>query len=124
MDKWNAMISAQGGDPKVELPKAKFEHVVTATETGVLSKLDALSVGIASWRLGAGRARKEDPVQFGAGIVLNKVQGESVTKGEPLLTLYTDNEARFDRAMESLEGGIEIGATATERKLLLGHIQG
>ena len=124
MDKWNDMISAQGGDPKAELPKAKFEHVVTATETGVLSKLDALSVGIASWRLGAGRARKEDPVQFGAGIVLNKVQGESVTKGEPLLTLYTDDEARFDRAMESLEGGIEIGASATERKLLLGHIQG
>ncbi len=124
MDKWNAMISAQGGDPKAELPKAKFEHVVTATETGVLSKLDALSVGIASWRLGAGRARKEDPVQFGAGIVLNKVQGESITKGEPLLTLYTDDEARFDRAMESLEGGIEIGASAPERKLLLGHIQG
>lgn len=124
MDKWNAMISAQGGDPKAELPKAKFEHVVTATETGVLSKLDALSVGIASWRLGAGRARKEDPVQFGAGIVLNKVQGESVTKGEPLLTLYTDNEERFDRAMESLEGGIEIGATAPERELLLGHIKG
>ncbi len=124
MDKWNAMITAQGGDPKAELPKAKFEHVVTATETGVLSKLDALSVGIASWRLGAGRARKEDPVQFGAGIVLNKVQGESVTKGEPLLTLYTDNEERFDRAMEALEGGIEIGATAPERKLLLGHIQG
>lgn len=124
MDKWNAMISAQGGDPRAELPKAKFEHVVTATDSGVLSKLDALSVGIASWRLGAGRARKEDPVQFGAGIVLNKVQGESVTKGEALLTLYTDDEARFERAMESLEGGIEIGAEAAERKLLLGHIQG
>ena len=124
MDKWNAMISAQGGDPKAALPKAKFEHVVTASETGVLSKLDALSVGVASWRLGAGRARKEDPVQFGAGIVLNKVQGESVTKGEPLLTLYTDDETRFERAMESLESGIEIGATASERELLLGHIQG
>ncbi len=124
MDKWNAMIAAQGGDPKAELPKAKFEHVVTAAETGVISKLDALSVGIASWRLGAGRARKEDPVQFGAGIVLNKVQGESVTKGEPLLTLYTDDEERFTRAIESLEGGIEIGATAPERKLLLGQIRG
>lgn len=124
MDKWNDMISAQGGDPKAALPKAKFEHVVTAAETGVLSKLDALSVGVASWRLGAGRARKEDPVQFGAGVILNKVQGESVTKGEPLLTLYTDNEERFDRAMEALEGGIEIGTSASERKLLLGHIQG
>ncbi len=124
MDKWNSMIAAQGGDPKAELPKAKFSHEVLATESGVLSKLDALSVGVASWRLGAGRARKEDPVQFGAGITLNKVQGEVVTKGEPLLTLYTDDEARFERAMESLESGIEIGATAPERKLLLGHIQG
>jgi thymidine phosphorylase len=124
MDKWNDMISAQGGDPKAELPKAKFSHVVNATETGVISKLDALSVGVASWRLGAGRARKEDPVQFGAGIVLNKVQGEAVTAGEPLLTLYTDDEERFARAMESLEGGIEIGLSAVERKLLLGRIEG
>ena len=124
MDKWNDMISAQGGDPKAVLPKAKFEHVITATEAGVVSKLDALSVGIASWRLGAGRARKEDPVQFGAGIVLNKVQGERVAKGEALMTLHTDNEERFDRAMEALEGGFEIGVTAPERKLLLGQIQG
>ena len=124
MDKWNAMISAQGGDPKAELPKAKFSHLVTADSTGVLSKLDALAVGVASWRLGAGRARKEDPVQFGAGIVLNKVQGESVTAGEPLMTLYTDNEERFTRAMESLDGGIEIGSSATDRKLLLGRVEG
>mgnify|MGYP000517648431 FL=1 len=124
MDKWNDMISAQGGDPKASLPKAKFEHVVTASDSGVISKLDALSVGIASWRLGAGRARKEDPVQFGAGIVLNKVQGETVAKGEPLMTLYTDDEERFARAMESVEGGIEIGATASPRKLLLDQIRG
>ena len=124
MDKWNAMISAQGGDPKAELPKAKFSHVVTADSTGVLSKLDALAVGVASWRLGAGRARKEDPVQFGAGIVLNKVQGESVTAGETLMTLYTDDEERFTRAMESLDGGIEIGSSAAERKLLLGRVEG
>jgi thymidine phosphorylase len=124
MDKWHAMISAQGGDPKAELPKAKFSHVVNAELTGVLTKLDALAVGVASWRLGAGRARKEDPVQFGAGIVLNKVQGESVTAGEPLMTLFTDNEERFDRAMESLSGGIEIGDSATERKLLLGRVEG
>jgi len=124
MDKWHAMISAQGGDPKAELPKAKFSHVVIAESTGVLTKLDALAVGVASWRLGAGRARKEDPVQFGAGIVLNKVQGESVTAGEPLMTLFTDNEERFDRAMESLSGGIEIGDSAAERRLLLGRVEG
>lgn len=124
MDKWNQMISAQGGDPKAQLPRAKFEHVVYAEDSGVLSKLDALSLGIASWRLGAGRARKEDPVQFGAGIVLNKVQGDSVTKGEPLMTLYTDNEDRFERALEALSGGIEFGNEATPRKLLLDQIKG
>jgi thymidine phosphorylase len=94
MDKWNQMISAQGGDPKAELPKAKFSHTLLAEETGSITKLDALAAGIASWRLGAGRARKEDPVQAGAGIILHKVQGESITKGEPLLTLYTDEESR------------------------------
>jgi thymidine phosphorylase len=123
MDKWNQMIAAQGGDPKAELPKAKFSHTINATETGSITKLDALAAGIASWRLGAGRARKEDPVQFGAGIVLHKVQGESVTAGEPLMTLYTDEEARFERALEALEGEIQIGSHATERKLLLDRIQ-
>ena len=124
MDKWNQMISAQGGDPKAELPKAKFSHTLVAEETGYITKLDALAAGIASWRLGAGRARKEDPVQAGAGIVLHKVQGESVAKGEPLLTLYTDDEPRFERALESLSGEIVIGAEATPRQLLLDRIQG
>lgn len=124
MDKWNQMISAQGGDPTAELPKAKFSHTLVAEETGYITKLDALAAGIASWRLGAGRARKEDPVQAGAGIVLHKVQGESVAKGEPLLTLYTDDEPRFERALESLSGEIVIGAEATPRQLLLDRIQG
>ena len=124
MDKWNDMISAQGGDPKAELPKAKFSHTVLAEEEGSITKLDALAAGIASWRLGAGRARKEDPVQAGAGIVLHKVQGDSVNKGEPLLTLYTDEEARFERALESLAGEIVIGSEAKPRQLLLDRIQG
>ena len=124
MDKWNQMISAQGGDPKAELPKAKFSHTVLAEETGSIEKLDALAAGIASWRLGAGRARKEDPVQAGAGIVLHKVQGESVVKGEPLLTLFTDEEPRFERALESLSGEIVIGSEAKPRQLLLDRIQG
>jgi thymidine phosphorylase len=124
MDKWNQMISAQGGDPKAELPKAKFSHTVLAEESGSIEKLDALAAGIASWRLGAGRARKEDPVQAGAGIVLHKVQGESVVKGEPLLTLYTDEEARFERGLESLSGEVVIGSEAKPRQLLLDRIQG
>jgi thymidine phosphorylase len=108
MDKWNEMISAQHGDPKAALPRAKHEHVITASETGYLTELDALAVGTASWRLGAGRARKEDPVQFGAGIVLHAKRGDQVTKGAPLMTLYTDTPERFERALDALSTGIKI----------------
>ena len=124
MDKWVQMVSAQGGDAKAELPKAKHQQVVYATDSGYLNKLDALAVGTASWRLGAGRARKEDPVQFGAGVILHAKRGEKVTKGEPLLTLFTDEENRFTRAIEALEGGIEIGAeSADQPALILDRIQ-
>jgi len=111
MDKWNEMISAQHGDPKAALPVAKHQHVITASETGYLNELDALAVGTASWRLGAGRARKEDPVQFGAGIVLHAKRGDQVTQGEPLMTLYTDTPERFERALDALSTGIRIEAT-------------
>lgn len=124
MDKWVQMISAQGGDPKAPLPKAKHEQVVYATDTGFLNKLDALAVGTASWRLGAGRARKEDPVQFGAGVILHAKRGEAVTKGEPLLTLFTDEESRFARALEALDGGIEISAIDEKQpEIILDRIQ-
>ncbi len=124
MDKWVQMVSAQGGDANAELPKAKHQQVVYATDSGYLNKLDALAVGTASWRLGAGRARKEDPVQFGAGVILHAKRGEKVTKGEPLLTLFTDEENRFTRAIEALEGGIEIGAeSADQPALILDRIQ-
>jgi len=124
MDKWIEMISAQGGDPKAELPKAKHEHVVYASATGYLNKLDALAVGTASWRLGAGRARKEDPVQFGAGVLLHAKRGDQVSEGAPLLTLFTDEDGRFERALEALEGGIEIGSTSIEQpNLILDRIQ-
>jgi len=114
MDKWNEMISAQHGDPKATLPTAKHEHVITASETGYLNELDALAVGTASWRLGAGRARKEDPVQFGSGIVLHAKRGTQVTKGAPLMTLYTDTPERFERALDALSAGIKIEATKSE----------
>jgi len=124
MDKWNEMIKAQHGDPQAELPKAKHEHVITATSTGYLNELDALAVGTASWRLGAGRARKEDPVQFGAGIVLHAKRGDKVTAGEPLMTLYTDTPERFERALDALSTGITIEETksSTPTPLILDRI--
>ena len=126
MDKWRQMISAQGGDPDAALPTASEHHVVLAPEDGVLTQLDALQVGTASWRLGAGRARKEDPVQFGAGITLHAQLGSSVKAGQPLMTLHTDEADRFERAMEALEGSfkIEAAAIAAPRKILLDRIDG
>jgi thymidine phosphorylase len=108
MDVWNRMIAAQGGDPSAPLPVSKHQDVVYAEADGVLVTLDALSVGVASWRLGAGRARKEDPVQAGAGIRLHAKPGEVVRRGQPLMTLLSDDEERFARARESLEGGVII----------------
>ena len=108
MDKWNEMIRAQHGDPTAKLQVAKHEHTILAESSGFVNELDALAVGTASWRLGAGRARKEDPVQFGAGIILHAKRGEKIEKGAPLLTLYTDESERFDRAVEALSGGIKI----------------
>jgi thymidine phosphorylase len=108
MDVWRSMVSAQGGDPDAALPQARESHVVAAPATGVLTRLDALAVGMAAWRLGAGRARKEDPVQAGAGVVWHARPGERVTEGSPLFTLLTDDESRFGRALESLDGGYDV----------------
>jgi thymidine phosphorylase len=108
MDKWNEMIRAQHGDPMAKLQVAKQEHTILAESSGFVNELDALAVGTGSWRLGAGRARKEDPVQFGAGIILHAKRGEKIERGAPLMTLYTDEPERFDRAVEALSGGIKI----------------
>ncbi|GAB48551.1 thymidine phosphorylase [Mobilicoccus pelagius] len=114
MDTWRAMIRAQGGDPDAALPSAAHTQDVLAEADGVLTELDALSVGVASWRLGAGRARKEDPVQAGAGIEIHVEPGEKVVKGQPLMTLHTDTPELFDRALESLQGGCTVDADAAE----------
>lgn len=123
MDKWRQMISAQGGNPDAELPKAKHSHQILATESGFVSRLDALEVGVASWRLGAGRERKEDAVQFGAGVVLNVQIGSRIEAGQPLMTLFTDTEEKFDRAIELASGAVEISnSSVAQRKLILGRI--
>ncbi|MDO4685402.1 MAG: thymidine phosphorylase [Corynebacterium sp.] len=108
MDIWKRMIRAQGGDPDAPLPKASHTHEVFAESDGYLSELDALAVGVASWRLGAGRARKEDPVQAGAGIEIHTAVGEKVSEGQKLFTLHTDTPERFERALDSLLPGVRI----------------
>jgi thymidine phosphorylase len=125
MDVWRRMIGAQGGDPDAALPVARETHLVTAPASGVLTRLDAMAVGLAAWRLGAGRASQGDAVQAGAGVELHARPGDPVSEGQPLLTLHTDEPDRFDRALASLEGGYDIapaGSPYEPRPLVLDRI--
>ena len=109
LERYRAMIAAQGGDPDAPLPRAAHAQVVTAPAVGWLRRLDARSVGVAAWRLGAGRARKEDPVSPAAGVLCLAKPGEQVELGQPILELRADDESRLARAMEALAEAMEIG---------------
>ncbi|GLU47832.1 thymidine phosphorylase [Nocardiopsis ansamitocini] len=123
MDSWRRMVAAQGGDPDAPLPVAARTREVLASGSGVLSRLDAHAVGVAAWRLGAGRARKEDPVSAGAGITLHVKPGEEVRAGDPLFTLHSDDPDRFERAEESLAGSYTIGGAYTPRPLVIERVE-
>jgi thymidine phosphorylase len=109
MDIWRTMISSQGGDPDAKLPVAKENTVVRADKDGTILSRDAMKVGMAAWRLGAGRSRQGESVQAGAGIEIHAKPGEVIKAGSPLYTLHTDVAATFARALESLENSVEIG---------------
>ncbi len=112
LEVWRAMIRGQGGDPDAPLPRARHQQVIAAPRSGVLTRLDAYAVGVAAWRLGAGRARQGDPVQAAAGVRWHAGAGEEVAAGQPLFTLLTDTPERFARAEQALAGGWEIGEDA------------
>ena len=113
MDVWRRMVAAQGGDPDAPLPVAEHTEVVTAERDGVMESMDAMGIAVAAWRLGAGRARKEDPVDFAAGIELHAKPGDAVMAGQPVLTLHTSEPAKFERAHEALAGAITWAAEGT-----------
>ncbi|WOF24130.1 thymidine phosphorylase [Microbacterium betulae] len=115
MDTWRRMIRAQDGDPDAPLPTPRETHTVAASRSGVVTRMDAFDFGVAAWRLGAGRARAQDPVVHAAGIDLLAKPGDIVSEGQPLFTLSADDAARFDRALAALDGAYEIGDTAPER---------
>jgi thymidine phosphorylase len=108
MDVWRAMVSAQGGDPDAPLPAAAEAEVVTAARDGVVAAVDALAIGTAAWRLGAGRARKEDPVSAAAGVMLHRKPGDPVRAGEPIYELRTDDPARLPAAIEAARDAVVI----------------
>ena len=117
MDVWRQMISAQGGDPDAKLPVAKEKLTITAHSTGTVLSMDAMKVGLAAWRLGAGRSRQGEAVQAGAGIEIHAKPGDNVKNGAPLFTLHTDTPAAFARAQESLVGSVTIGDLAAGEKI-------
>ncbi|MER7014054.1 thymidine phosphorylase [Saccharopolyspora sp. NPDC000359] len=122
-DTWQRMIKAQGGDPDAELPRARHVDVITAPEGGVLAELDAFAVGLAAWRLGAGRARKEDDVEHAAGVLCLAKPGDRVTAGQPLLELHTDRPEAVPAAREALRGAYEIsGADRRSTPLILDRV--
>ncbi|WP_442789880.1 thymidine phosphorylase [Nocardia sp. CDC160] len=124
MDHWRAIVRAQGGDPDAPLPQARHTETLRAPASGTLTRLDALDIGLAAWRLGAGRARQGDPVQAGAGIEMHAKPSDSVTAGQPLLTLHTDTPEAFPVAFELLRDAFTISDTETviPQPLILGRI--
>jgi thymidine phosphorylase len=122
MDVWRRMIRAQGGDPDAPLPTARERHVVSSPADGVLVRLDARAVGEAAWRLGAGRARKEDPVLAEAGVIMHAKPGEVVHAGDPLLELHTDDASRFERALTAVESAYTIGVDFATQPLIIERI--
>jgi thymidine phosphorylase len=117
MDVWRQMISAQGGDSDAKLPTAKENLVVTAQSSGTVLSMDAMKVGLAAWRLGAGRSRQGEAVQAGAGIEIHAKPGDVVVAGAPLYTLHTDTPAAFARAQESLSNSVTIGDLPKDGKI-------
>jgi len=119
MDSWRAMVRAQGGDPSAQLAKAPVRDLVTADADGFVTGVDAYKMGVAAWRLGAGRARKEDPVSPGAGVILHKTVGDAVRAGEVLYEMRADDEARLAMARGSADGAVTIGLEPPQRQSLV-----
>ena len=123
MDRFRALVAAQGGDLSVPLPVGACSETLTASRGGTMGDIDAMAVGLTVWRLGAGRSRPGERVQPGAGIRMHRRPGEPVAAGEPLFTLYTDTPERFGAAMAELDGGWSVGAAPpVPRPLIIDRI--
>jgi thymidine phosphorylase len=122
MDCFRALVAAQGGDLSQPLPIGAQSETVIAPHGGTMGDIDAMAVGLAVWRLGAGRAAAGQQVQFGAGMYIHRRPGEPVAAGEPLFTLYTDTPERFSAAMAELDGGWTVGGPVPDRPLIIDRI--
>jgi thymidine phosphorylase len=119
LDRFRNLVAAQGGDLSVPLPLGAYSENVIAYRNGTMGDIDAMAVGLAAWRLGAGRSRPGDQVQSGAGIRIHRRAGEPVAAGEPLFTLYTDTPERIGAALAELDGAWSVGDTPPEPRPLI-----
>ncbi|WP_419919028.1 thymidine phosphorylase [Candidatus Poriferisocius sp.] len=119
MDTWQAMVTAQGGNPEAPLPIAPVVDHWKSPTGGVIDRIDALAVGVAAWRLGAGRVHKEDGVSAVAGVRLRRVCGDRVAAGEVIAELHTDNPSRLAAAHEALSSALTISETTPSRRQLV-----
>ena len=126
MDHWRRMVAAQGGDPDAVLPVARESHIVKAANSGIITTMDAMKVGVSAWRLGAGRSKQGEQVQAGAGIEMHAKPGDYIEAGAPLFTLHTDEAPRFERALEILDGAVNIveNGVVDRLPLVLERIEG
>jgi thymidine phosphorylase len=119
MDAFRALVAAQGGDLSQPLPIGAHSETVVAPRGGTMGDIDAMAVGLAVWRLGAGRAAPGHQVQFGAGLRMHRRPGEPVAAGEPLFTLYTDTPERFGAALAELDDGWSVGESMPDPRPLI-----
>jgi len=126
MDHWRRMVAAQGGDPDATLPVARETHIVKAANSGIITTMDAMKVGVSAWRLGAGRSKQGEQVQAGAGIEMHAKPGDYIEAGAPLFTLHTDEAPRFERSLEILDGAVNIveNGVVDRLPLVLERIEG
>lgn len=122
MDHWRRMIKAQNGDPDVKLPIAKEQLVINSSTSGLITRMDALKVGVAAWRLGAGRSKQGEQLQLGAGIEIHAKPGDQIKVGEPLFTLHTDKSELFERAQEVISDAVEFDSVYQRLPLVLERI--
>jgi thymidine phosphorylase len=122
---WEEMVSAQGGDPDAKLPTAEHHTQLFAETSGVVTRLDAYDIGVAAWKLGAGRARKEDAVSPGAGVRWHKKEGDAVKAGELLFDIYTDDQHKIAEASKHCGTAVTIGTEVTKvRPLIIDKVTG
>jgi thymidine phosphorylase len=123
MDRFRDLVAAQGGDLARQLPVGTCVETVTASRDGTMGSIDAMAVGLAVWRLGAGRSAPGEQVQSGAGLMIHRRPGEPVAAGETVFTLYTETPERFDAAMAELDGGWSVGdSVPVQRPLIIDRI--